>query len=216
MISFIPIIGIASIIFLPRHRLLSIKDLSYFPQKFFRIKRLEEKVYTFNNIALLFGHLPVISTHKKNFNIRPDLFHFVICVNAVLFRHHNICNKQMDIFVMFHISFKLNKTILAEIDKLLPPLRFNNRTEFIREAIRDKLNKIGLMIDFKEVKNNLKEVLDTFDHKLLNDIKPFDSENPSSENLSRIIYQAMKKKINSVSKVVVWESATAKAAYYEV
>lgn len=80
----------------------------------------------------------------------------------------------------------------------------------------DKLNRIGLMLDFKEFKNSLKEVLDTFDHKLLNDIKPFDTENPSSENLSRIIYQAMKKKIKSVSKVVVWESTTAKAAYYEV
>lgn len=80
----------------------------------------------------------------------------------------------------------------------------------------DKLNKIGLIFDFKEFKNSLKEVLDAFDHKLLNDIKPFDTENPSSENLSRIIYQAMKQKINSVSKVVVWESATAKAAYYEV
>ena len=40
------------------------------------------------------------------------------------------------------ISFKLHKNILKEVDTLVRPLRFSNRTEFIREAIREKLNKI--------------------------------------------------------------------------
>ncbi|MFC1568243.1 6-carboxytetrahydropterin synthase QueD [Candidatus Margulisiibacteriota bacterium] len=78
-----------------------------------------------------------------------------------------------------------------------------------------KLNKIGLMADFKVIKNDLTGVLDEFDHKLLNDINPFESENPSSENLARIIYIKMKKKIKALSKVTVWESTTACATYWE-
>ena len=40
------------------------------------------------------------------------------------------------------ITFKLQEDILNKIDQLLKPLHFNNRTEFIREALREKINKI--------------------------------------------------------------------------
>jgi len=40
------------------------------------------------------------------------------------------------------VTFKLQEKFLKKIDKLLHPLNFNNRTEFIREAVREKLNKI--------------------------------------------------------------------------
>ena len=46
-----------------------------------------------------------------------------------------VCN------IMETISFKLQEGILKKIDGLLRALHFNNRTEFIREAIRDKLNE---------------------------------------------------------------------------
>ncbi len=39
------------------------------------------------------------------------------------------------------VTFKLQEDIVDKIDKLLRPLNFNNRTEFIREAIRAKLNE---------------------------------------------------------------------------
>jgi metal-responsive CopG/Arc/MetJ family transcriptional regulator len=40
------------------------------------------------------------------------------------------------------VSFKVQENILEKINKLLRPLHFNNRTEFIREAIREKINTI--------------------------------------------------------------------------
>ncbi|MAE13609.1 hypothetical protein CMO92_03510 [Candidatus Woesearchaeota archaeon] len=40
------------------------------------------------------------------------------------------------------VSFKLQGEILKEVDALLQPLHFNNRTEFIREAVREKLHRI--------------------------------------------------------------------------
>lgn len=79
----------------------------------------------------------------------------------------------------------------------------------------DKLNKIGLLEDFKTIKSSLKEVLAQFDHKHLNELELFKKENPSSENLARIIYQQMKEKIAAVSKVTVFESATSCASYFE-
>ena len=79
----------------------------------------------------------------------------------------------------------------------------------------EKLNKIGLLEDFRNIKNALKEVLTEFDHTLLNDLKQFQADNPSSENLARIIYAKMKKKTELVNKVAVWESQNASAAYWE-
>jgi len=40
------------------------------------------------------------------------------------------------------VTFKLQEEIIEKMDSFLKPLHFSNRTEFIREAIREKLNKI--------------------------------------------------------------------------
>jgi metal-responsive CopG/Arc/MetJ family transcriptional regulator len=40
------------------------------------------------------------------------------------------------------VTFKVQEDILKRIDSLLKPLHFNNRTEFIREALREKINRI--------------------------------------------------------------------------
>ncbi len=40
------------------------------------------------------------------------------------------------------ITFKLQEDILKKIDSVLKPLNFSNRTEFIRECVREKLNSI--------------------------------------------------------------------------
>jgi len=40
------------------------------------------------------------------------------------------------------VTFKLQEDIVNKIDNILKPLNFNNRTEFIREAIRAKLNEV--------------------------------------------------------------------------
>lgn len=81
----------------------------------------------------------------------------------------------------------------------------------------DVLNDIGLAYDFTEVKRHLKTVIDNYDHKLLNDIPPFDNQNPSAENIARAIYLTLKEKINSSSvtlaAVEVWENPHQGAVY---
>ncbi len=48
-----------------------------------------------------------------------------------------------------------------------------------------------LLADFSDLKRDLKTVLDTLDHKDLNQTPPFDRLNPSSENLARHIYRSL-------------------------
>ncbi len=81
----------------------------------------------------------------------------------------------------------------------------------------DKLGEDGLLIDFKIMKQKTNKLLDTLDHKFLNELEPFTTLNPSSENLSRFLYETLSRELNSetikVSRVSVWESETACATY---
>jgi 6-pyruvoyltetrahydropterin/6-carboxytetrahydropterin synthase len=82
----------------------------------------------------------------------------------------------------------------------------------------EKLNELGMVIDFKKVKALLGEVLDQFDHRYLNDLEPFREENPTTENLARYIFKALQEKVPQgtvVAKVTVWESTGSAASYSE-
>jgi len=53
----------------------------------------------------------------------------------------------------------------------------------------DSLDPIGLLYDFKDLKAAMGEVVDRLDHQYLNDIAPFQEQNPSAENMARYFYQ---------------------------
>jgi 6-pyruvoyltetrahydropterin/6-carboxytetrahydropterin synthase len=80
-----------------------------------------------------------------------------------------------------------------------------------------RLRDDGLLLDFKDIKRATQRVLDRFDHRLLNEIEPFGSLNPSSENIARHIFDALSSELNQgdvkVSRVTAWESETACATY---
>ncbi len=83
--------------------------------------------------------------------------------------------------------------------------------------IGEHLDKIGLVVDFKDLKKKLKEVLTPLDHVCLNDLPEFKDMNPSTENLARVIYAQLKPKVTpfTLKHVRVWESDTASVIYYE-
>lgn len=82
-----------------------------------------------------------------------------------------------------------------------------------------ELDKAGLGIDFKILKAETRELMGTLDHKYLNELDCFNGVSPSSENISRIIYHELGKKLNDgnvkVEMITVWESDFACASYYE-
>ena len=80
--------------------------------------------------------------------------------------------------------------------------------------------KVEYLIDFKKLRGKLREVLASFDHRHLNEIAPFDVENPSSENLARFIYRALEKALDGEAarlvSVSVSEKEASKATYMEL
>ncbi|MFA5498456.1 MAG: 6-carboxytetrahydropterin synthase QueD [Candidatus Cloacimonadia bacterium] len=78
---------------------------------------------------------------------------------------------------------------------------------------------IGLTIDFREVKRLLKEVIDTVDHKYLNELDFFEGRNPTSEELARYFYLQLTSLFKDmgcrVSEVEVWESDNTSVVYFE-
>lgn len=77
----------------------------------------------------------------------------------------------------------------------------------------NKLDKIGMVMDFKYLKAKLNEVLDKLDHKYLNDLPYFKKVNPTSENIAKYIYDNLKTAVAAIKSVRVWESDNSSAAY---
>lgn len=80
-----------------------------------------------------------------------------------------------------------------------------------------RLNEIGILIDFKELKKALKEILSELDHRHLNEHPAFKDRNPSSENLARFIFERLEEKLAGkpveVFRVTVCETERACASY---
>jgi 6-pyruvoyltetrahydropterin/6-carboxytetrahydropterin synthase len=77
----------------------------------------------------------------------------------------------------------------------------------------EKLDKSNILIDFKVLKKFLDEVLDLLDHKDLNKLEFFKNQSPSSELISKFIYEKMQEKTPLIYKVSVWETPTSCATY---
>lgn len=85
----------------------------------------------------------------------------------------------------------------------------------------EKLDATGLLVDFIEVENLMKEVIGKFDHVFLNDVAPFDVLNPSAENMAKVFHDEICRGLQTgsrenavrVAEVSVWETDDARATY---
>jgi len=81
-------------------------------------------------------------------------------------------------------------------------------------AAKYKLDKVGMVADFKLLKAHLCGILDKLDHKYLNNIPYFTKVNPTSENIAKFIYDSLRARVPCVKSVTVWESDNSSATYY--
>lgn len=84
----------------------------------------------------------------------------------------------------------------------------------------EELDALGMLVDFKILKTELKKILDDFDHRYLNELETFARENPTAENLARKIFErlAASEIFNGTTKlyaVKVHESPNSCVTYYE-
>ena len=78
------------------------------------------------------------------------------------------------------------------------------------EVCGNKLDNIGMVIDFKEIRNMTKSVVDQLDHRFLNDLDPFKKINPTAENIAQYIYKELSEIMNDkqieVKSIKLWET----------
>src|SRR6478672_7174765 len=84
------------------------------------------------------------------------------------------------------------------------------------------LDKAGLLLDFKELKQVMKPVIDRLDHRMINEVAPFTELNPSAENLARYFFDETNRALAtstdgrvSVKDVTIYETDTTTASYSE-
>ena len=83
----------------------------------------------------------------------------------------------------------------------------------------DKLASIGVGIDFVELKGMVERILSRLDYHNINEIPPFDKENPSAENIARWLFLELKTQINTestrIKRVEIYEMEGCGASYFE-
>jgi 6-pyruvoyltetrahydropterin/6-carboxytetrahydropterin synthase len=80
--------------------------------------------------------------------------------------------------------------------------------------------KVDILMDFKELKRRLGQVVAELDHRHLNDLPVFLTRNPSSELIARYLFEGLKTRLADVPQVrlvsvSVSEKASSKATYME-
>ena len=82
-----------------------------------------------------------------------------------------------------------------------------------------ELNDAGLLIDFHDLKAIVNTACERYDHKNLNEIPPFDTINPSSENIARVMADIIQDELKKIDRalfihsITIGESASSKCTF---
>ena len=80
----------------------------------------------------------------------------------------------------------------------------------------ESLDQRGMAFDFGNLKELLSSIIGPFDHADLNTVPPFDVQNPTAENIARVIFEQAGERLPAgveVDKVQVWESGKNRVEY---
>ena len=87
------------------------------------------------------------------------------------------------------------------------------------EVVATSLDEAGMGVDFKTMKQAANEVGDRLDHRYLNELEPFDSINPTAENIAAYMYREISAMLNTdtvkVVALTLWETDRACVRYSE-
>jgi 6-pyruvoyltetrahydropterin/6-carboxytetrahydropterin synthase len=78
----------------------------------------------------------------------------------------------------------------------------------------------GLLLDFKQLKNILRPTVEFLDHQMINDLPPFQTINPSAENLAKFFFDRIQEEVSTLSaggvhvaSCTIYETDTSAATY---
>lgn len=87
------------------------------------------------------------------------------------------------------------------------------------EIAATELNEIGMAIDFADLKATVHEIVDTMDHRHLNDLPAFEGVNPTAEHVARVVHRQLTERLDdpalTVVAVTIWETDRASVRYTE-
>jgi 6-pyruvoyltetrahydropterin/6-carboxytetrahydropterin synthase len=89
----------------------------------------------------------------------------------------------------------------------------------VRVLVRgEKLDPVGMLADFTELKRLLRAVSEPMDHVFINDMPPFTELNPTAENMAWYICEKMQEGLKTengagIAEVTVWETDIQFATY---
>jgi 6-pyruvoyltetrahydropterin/6-carboxytetrahydropterin synthase len=85
------------------------------------------------------------------------------------------------------------------------------------EVCSKELDELGMVLDFKIIRQLARKVGDELDHRYLNDIPPFDQINPTAENIAAHFFRRISEELNNsraeVHAVTLWETERASVRY---
>ncbi len=89
--------------------------------------------------------------------------------------------------------------------------------------VGEELDATGLLLDFKLLKQVMRPTVEYLDHRMINELKPFDEElNPSAENLAKYFYDQTTSQLHEmtngrvrVKDCTIYETDTSFARYYQ-
>lgn len=81
-----------------------------------------------------------------------------------------------------------------------------------------QLDEGGVLMDFGIIKKHVRDIMESLDHKFLNELEFFDeSTPPSSENIAVFVAKTLQQRLDNpkvrVTRVTAWESENAAATY---
>ena len=88
----------------------------------------------------------------------------------------------------------------------------------------DRLDPLGMVLDFADLKGIVQEILAPMDHHVINEVPPFDERNTTAELLSAYFFEEVRERLGRlersdadrrvrVTRVEVWENDSSCAVF---
>src|SRR5262249_55282663 len=81
----------------------------------------------------------------------------------------------------------------------------------------ERLDRTGLLVDFVDLEESVRAIVSRLDHQFLNEVAPFDTLNPSAENMAKYFWDLLEPQVKEsgarIQAVTVWETETSSATY---
>ena len=87
------------------------------------------------------------------------------------------------------------------------------------EVSGNVLDNVGMVLDFKDIRNSTNNIVNKLDHRFLNDLEPFKEINPTAENIAKYIFLELSKVVNNnetkIKSIKLWETEKSAVMYTE-